>query len=271
MFTIHKLRSDRSFWMILLPFLALAGAALAGAFFGAPGAYSFLAAVFIAYSAYTFLTFIRTHNAGFVVVALFQLTAGVVMALRLPATMDTRPPGLPIFIVAMMTLFLVWTVILAVTKRIKWRGREVLELAAAAVEQTQNGYTGRPLALGKTGLDRRQILAFAEFARRHLLAATYVGDDRVALVPVREGHEPAFILGLKGDHTGETWVRFDFDGNVSANISQRDYLEYREALSFDKLCESLGNLFVEFVEMFGRGEGERIMGRLDSVGLPFYT
>jgi hypothetical protein len=170
-----------------------------------------------------------------------------------------------------MVFFAVWAVLLTVTKRIKWRGREVLELAAASVEQTKNGYTGRPLALGKTELDRRQILGFADFARRHLLAATYVGEDRVALVPVREGQEPAFILGVKGDHTGETWVCFDFDGNVSANISQRDYLEYREALSFDKLCESLGNLFVEFAEMFGRGEGERIMARLDSVGVRFYT
>jgi len=86
-------------------------------------------------------------------------------------------------------------------------------------------------------------------------------------VPVREGKKPAFILGLKGDYADETWVCFDFAGNVSANVSQRDYLGYREALSFDKLCQSLGDLFVELVGQFQRGEGVRIIDRLDAVGL----
>jgi hypothetical protein len=80
------------------------------------------------------------------------------------------------------------------------------------------------------------------------------------------GREPAFILGLKGDPTGETWVSMDFEGNVSAHISQRDYLEYRETLAFDKLCESLGNLFVEFAGMLQRGEGVRVLDRMDAVG-----
>jgi len=236
-----------------------------------PGAFSFLGAVFFVYAAYTLLAFVRTRNTGFIVVALFQVLAGLVMALRLPSAMGGRPLGLPMFLVACMILFLVWTVILAATKRIKWGGCEVLELAAASVEQAQNGYTGRPLPVGKTDFTQQDILGFAAFARRHLIAATYVGRDRVAFVPVREGKEPAFILGLKSDYTSETWVCFDFAGNVSANVSQRDYLDYQEALCFDKLCQSLGDLFVEFVGMFQRGEGVRIIARLDAVGLSLFA
>ena len=270
MYTIRRLAPNRSYGMLLIPFLAIAGAALAGAFFGPPGAYTFLAVVFFVYAAYTLMTFIRTGNPSFVIVAAFQILGGVVLFLRLPTGMAGQPPGLVIFLQASMVLFLVWAVILIATKRIKWRGREILELAAASVEQAQNGYTGRPLPVGKTEFSRETLLGFAAFARRHLLAATYTGRERVVLVPVSDGQEPAYILGLKGDYTGETWVSFDFAGNVAANVSHRDYLQYREALSFDQLCQSLGDLFIEFVAMYQRGEGVRILSRLDSLGLAMW-
>lgn len=270
MYAIRKLGPNRSYGMVLIPFLALAGAALSGVFFGLSGANVFLGAVFIIYAAYTLLTFARTGNTGFVVVAVFQITGGIVLGLRVTSGMTGRLLLLLVFLMACMVLFLVWTLILAATKRIKWRGREILELAAASVEQAQDGYTGRPLPVGKTEFDRETLLGFAAFARRHLLAATYIGNDRVALVPVGQGQEPAYLLGLKGDYSGETWVSFDFAGNVSANVSQRDYLNYREALSFDKLCQSLGDLFIEFVGMYQRGEGVRILNRLDAVGLSMW-
>ena len=85
------------------------------------------------------------------------------------------------------------------------------------------------------------------------------------------GRENGFILGMKSDYTDETWVAFDNNGNVSVNISHRDYLEYKEALAFDQLCESLGNLFVEFVEMYHRGEGVRIIDRLNAVGVSIFS
>jgi hypothetical protein len=268
MYTIRKLRPDRSIGMILLPFAAMALIAASGALLGIRAAYAVGGAFFLLYASYSFLTYLRTGNPGFIVVSLFQLSASMV-ALAVFADPGRRPSRPALFFAACMAFFAVWMILLAVQKRLKWRGREVLELAAASVEQTQNGYTGRPLPVGKTEFNQRQILEFAEFARRHLIAATYVGRDRVAFVPVREGREPAFLLGLKSDYSGETWVSFDFEGSVSANVAQRDYLEYREALSFDKLCESLGNLFVEFAGMFQRGEGVRIIDRLDAVGLSF--
>jgi len=270
MYTLRKLRTDRSIGMLLLPFGALALIAASGALFGIRAAYAVGGAFFSVYAAYSFLTYLRTGNPGFIVVASFQLSGGL-MGFAAAAGFGQRPNRLALAFAVCAVFLGIWAVLLAATKRIKWRGREVLELAAASVEQTQNGYTGRPLPVGKTDFNQQQILGFAEFARRHLIAATYVGRDRVAFVPVREGHEPPFILGLKGDHTGETWVSFDFAGNVSANISQRDYMDYREPLSFDKLCQSLGDLFVEFVGVFQRGEGVRIIDRLDAVGLSMFA
>lgn len=270
MCTLRKLKPDGSYGMILLPFGAMAVFLAAGALFGVAAAYTVGGVFFSLYAAYSFLTYVRTANPGFIVVTLFQLSVALV-AFSWVAGLGQRPNRLALFFIAWMLFFAIWSILLAATKRIKWRGREVLELAAASVEQTQNGYTGRPLPVGKTDFTQPDILGFAEFARRHLIAATYVGRDRVAFVPVREGKEAAITLGLKPDYSDQTWVCFDFAGNVSANVSQRDYLDYREALSFDKLCQSLGDLFVEFVGLFRRGEGGRIVDRLDAVGLSMFA
>jgi len=53
--------------------------------------------------------------------------------------------------------------------------------------------------------------------------------------------------------------------NVSAQVSRDDYLDYREELSLDALCESLAGLFVGFLEQSRKGEARRIVERLDDV------
>ena len=168
-------------------------------------------------------------------------------------------------------VFMIWLIYLVATKKIKWRGREVLEMAAAPVEEAGSGYTSRPLAAGKVEFNKEQVMDFAKFARRHLIAVSYVGKDKVVFVPVMMGREFGFIMGLKNDYTDETWVSFDFDGNVTVNISHRDYLEYIEDLSFEQLCTSLGSLFVEFIEMHQRGEGVRIIDRMDVVRVSVFS
>lgn len=270
MYVIRKLKPDRDYHGMLIPLAVLVGGAFMGVFFGPEAAFGFIAAVFWVYALYSFITFLRTHNAAFVVVACFQLTAGLLAYSAPPSGRDSRP-GLTLFFAVCEFFFLVWLIFLAATKRIKWRGREVLELAAQPVDDADAGYTSRPLPAGRTDLGRQQILEFAEFARKNLIAVPYVDRDKVVFVPVRMGREYGFILGLKSDYADETWVAFDFKGNVSVNISHRDYMMYQEALSFERLCRSLGDLFVEFVEMFGRGEGVRIIDRMDALGISFFA
>jgi hypothetical protein len=175
-----------------------------------------------------------------------------------------------IFLFFLILFFWAWIMILFFTKKIKWRGREVLEMTAGPVEETGSGYTTRPLPAGKTEFTPRQIGQFAQFAKRHLIAVPYTGKDKIVFVPVITGREFAFIMGLKNDYVDETWVAFDLNGDVSVNISHRDYLNYNEELSFDQLCESLGNLFIEFIEMFQSGKSVRIIDRMNNVGIsPF--
>ncbi|MFN2150653.1 MAG: hypothetical protein ACK2T5_03580 [Anaerolineales bacterium] len=267
MYTIPKLKPDRNFYPILLPLALLLVGAFLGVFWGVKLMFISWAIAFWGYALYSLLIFIRTLNPGFIISALFQISTGLV-AFSMPLVIeDPANKGLTIFLLFTELFFLVWLILLAVNRKIKWRGRDILELAAAPVDQIGNGYTPRPLAAGKTGFTRQQILDFAQFARRSLVAVSYVGKDKVVFVPVAAGRESGFILGLKSDYTDETWVAFDFEGHISVNISHRDYLEYKDSLAFDQLCESLGNLFVEFIEMHLRGDNVRILDRLDATGV----
>lgn len=269
MYIIQKLKPDRSITGLIPAITALTGGALLGVVLGKEAGYTFIALFFWAYCVYSLVGFIRTRNFNFVIPALYQFFGGIVVFSW--GINGGEGSQLARFSVVLTVLFLFWVVYLTATKKIKWRGREILELAAASVEEVGNGYTSRPLAAGKTDFSQKQIMDFAEFARRNLIAVSYVGKDRVVFVPVLMGKEFGFIMGLKADYTDETWVSFDFEGNVSVNISHRDYLNYKEALAFDQLCESLGNLFIEFVEMYTRGEGVRIIDRMDAVGVGIFS
>ena len=270
MYTIHKLKPDRSIAGLIPAFSALIIMALIGIFFSRKAAFTYLAIVFWSYSLYTFIGFLRTSNANFMIPALYQFFAGFVVYKWEPKIRGGTPTFMA-FAVLLTIIFLVGVIYLVITKKIKWRGREILEMAAASVEETGNGYTSRPLPADKVEFNQQEIMEFAHFARRNLIAVSYVGKDRVIFVPVMMGREFGFILGLKSDYTDETWVSFDFDGNVTVNISHRDYLEFTEALSFDQLCASLGNLFVEFVQTYHRGEGVRIIDRMDAVRVGVFS
>ena len=270
MYVIHKLRPDRSITGLIPAITALAGGAILWIFVSVSAAFTFLAIFFWVYALYTFVTFIRTGNSVFLVPALYQLFGGFTIYSWSAVREGPRVPSV-MFLVFCTLFFLVWMIYLLFTKRIKWRGREVLELAALPVEDIGNGYTSRPLPSGKIEYTHTQIMEFANFARKHLIAVSYVDQDKVVFVPVMMGREFRFMLGLKDDYTDETWVAFSFDGNVTVNIAHRDYLEYKESLAFDQLCEAMGNLFIDFIEMYQRGEGVRIIDRMDAVGVSVFS
>ena len=160
---------------------------------------------------------------------------------------------------------------LVFTRKFKWRGREVFELAAESVEETGNGYTSRPRPVGKVDYSLQQLHAFARFCARHLIALPYITSKNITLVPIKMGEEYGRLLGLSGDYRDASWVNFDVDGEVSVHISQNDYLDYRESLAFDQLCASLGQVFVDFFEAHKKGEGVRAVDRMDDLKLGYLS
>jgi hypothetical protein len=271
MYTIQKTRQSHGIYYVLIPLVILAVTALLEVILEMRVAFTFLATIFWVYAAYSFITLLLTQNMSFLVVVLFQIFVGF-QEYMIPLMMNNpQMRAVMIFLVACNIIFMVWVFALSISKKLKWRGREILELAAAPVDDIGNGYTPRPLPAGKTEFTQRQVAEFGRFTRRNLLAITYLGKDKIVFVPVVAGRETPFILGLKGDYTDETWVAIDSSGNVSVNISHRDYMEYKESYAFDQLCASLANLFVEFIAMHQRGEGVRIMDRLDAVNISWYA
>ena len=103
---------------------------------------------------------------------------------------------------------------------------------------------------------------------RNLIAVPYVEKDRVVFV-ITERYRK-HITNIITDYSDESYVVFDFDGSVSVNITKQDYLKYKDELSFDKLCTSMGELFIDFFEMFKQGEGVQIIDKLNKLRLnPF--
>lgn len=158
---------------------------------------------------------------------------------------------------------------LIVTRKIKWRGREIFELAAESIDETGNGYTPRPRPVGKVEYTPEQIHAFARFCARHLIALPYYSSKNTTLVPIKMGEEYGRLLGLSGDYRDASWVNFSMDGEVSVHIAQKDYLDYREPLAFDQLCTSLGQVFIVFFELYNNGEGVRVIDRMDDLQIAF--
>ena len=183
MATIHKTKETRGFYYALIPLAVLAVVAILAVSLGLKAAYIFIAFVFWVYALISMITLLRTQNLSFLVVALFQIVAGILMFYS-PTMVKGDLEPVMVAVVALTVFLMIWAGTLMIGKRLKWRGREILELAAAPVDEIGNGYTPRPLPAGKTNLTQDQIAAFSGFARPNLLPLTYRAMDRMAFVPV---------------------------------------------------------------------------------------
>ena len=66
-------------------------------------------------------------------------------------------------------------------------------------------------------------------------------------------------------------MAFDNEGNITVNISEADYLAFREDFDFDRLCSSLADVFVDFLDMHRKGQDTRIVDRLDAMKIGFFS
>jgi hypothetical protein len=269
----RKLKPDRSINGIKpsLSILFLFG--LSALIFGVPIGLKVLAGGFWIYAAYSLFISFRTGNLGHLLVGAYAVFVGVMMYLAAGYTAGHWPPSREWILawIAGVVFFGAFLIYLAATKKIKWRGREIFELAGEPVNETGNGYTPRPRPVGKVKFNQQEILSFARFCSRHLIAVAYTSPRQVSLVPVKMGDEYTFMFRDIASNPDVTWISFDFEGDLVVHISHKDYLDYAEPLAFDKLCESLGLLFIEFAELHQRGEGVRIIDRLDTLKMSYFS
>ena len=268
MYIPGKLREDRSITFLLPALVTLAVFFVALATGGLPLGRLVVGLAFAFFAVLAARSYARTQNAAILVqTAYLGLCAAWLFAVP-GGLLGVRDPGPHRLLGTLVLVSAAWLGYLFFTRRLKWRGREILELAALPVKPSPDAFTSRPRPAGRAEYTRSEILAFAELLHRNHLAWAYREGERVVLSPVKQGREFPYLYGwYVPDYHHRTWVAFDFDGNVSAHVSRDDYLDYREELSLDALCESLAAVFVGFLEQFKRGEARRIVERLDAVSM----
>jgi hypothetical protein len=249
------------------PMLIALAFVITAVFIGIREGFLLILVAFAVYSVLSLTFWLRTNNISYLAAFLFQMLLGLFIL--------TAPYGLyPLPDVKMAMLFYVmgtvaglWLVYLLITRKARWKGREIFELAAAPVRDTVNGFTGRPKPAGKAVYTPEELKGFARFLKTNLIAMPFWEADRVVFVPVRMGDEYRYLFNPGGFVKTKSWVGFDFSGNVTVNITREDYLEYREELSFDQLCENMGKLFIGFLGYFQKGEESRILYTMKQLNL----
>ena len=270
---VRKLKPDRNITGVLVSLSILPIFGLTSLIFGiSTGMYTLVGMVGL-FGIYYLYGFIRTGNIAQLVICLYTVFFGYILFVA--AGTGKESPfervefGLAYFLG--LIFFGVVIIYIALTRKAKWRGREIFELAAAPIEDIGNGYTSRPRPVGKVDYSPQQVHGFARFCARNLIALPYITSKNVTLVPIKMGDEFGRLLGLSGDYRDATWVNFDADGEVSVHIAQKDYLDYREMLAFDQLCTSLGQVFIDFFSHYNQGEGVRVIDRLDELKIAIFS
>lgn len=226
-----------------------------------------LSVLFLVVTIYPFLTYLRTHNGGHLLLAFFFLSTSLVMFTTPQAIADKRNIGLlPLFMVIMYALMLT-VAYLAFNRRLRWRGEEIFELAALPVEDIGDSFSARPRPAGKVPVSKTEMIRFVDFITKNLIAFAFREENRVVFVLTLPGSDLPYLLGIKKDYLDDTWVAIDYEGNITVNITEEDYLLFKMDLDFDQICQSLGDLFREFLELSKIGQESRILDRMNSLRL----
>jgi hypothetical protein len=159
----RKLKPDRDITGPLVPLSMLLLFGASALIFGLDSGLVILAALIWLHGAYTLFVFIRSGNWPHLLTGVYQAFLGW-WVFSLPAYINNNRIEKIEFMVAVLAglvFFGALLVYLVVTRKIKWRGREIFELAAEPVEESENGYTSRPRPIGKLNFHPDEIRQFA--------------------------------------------------------------------------------------------------------------
>lgn len=237
-----KLGSDRSIIGLIPAIATLVSFALVWMFLGKNAAFLWTNLAFAIFAGFAAVAWWRTRSLGYLASFLYLLACTFMLAVKtgiIPGDREIAPAFAVLLMASIISL-----VFVLLTRQAKWRGRDILELAARPVEDVAEGFSARPLPVGKVQFTRDEILDFAKFARRKLIAMTYEEESRVA---------------------------FENDGSVTVNISRGDYLQYVDDLDFDQLCRSLADVFIDFLDLHIKDQDNRIVARMDAMNIGYFS
>jgi len=264
--------TDDAWWqMLLIPVIVLLLFFSSMAIFGPEKGFFLLGGLYAVFSVYPMIVFFRTKNPGHLIQSAFFVAVSFVGFVT-PFAIDNGPMKkiipIPLFFMYVSMLMLFYQ---SFNRKIKWRGMEILELAGLAVDSGGTGYTPRPRPTGQVQISQTEIARFTDFVTRELISLVYYEENSLFFVPVIGNIEFLYMLGIKQDYLDETWIALDAEGKLSVHISEKDYLRYKIDLDFDHLCESMGNVFAEFIQLSQEGQERRIVEKMNALRLPIFS
>lgn len=270
MFFERKMKKQNILKSIWFPILSLGIFLGMLGIFGPRAAFYSLGSIYFLTAIFPIAIVLKTRNNGYLAVTLFVIFAGLVCISAPPAIENKPNLGLTPMLLIFMYGLMMSTAYQAFNRKLRWRGEEIFELAALPVEDIGNSFTARPRPVGQVPVSKTEMIRFVDFMSRNLVAFPFKEENRVVFVLTLPGNDLPYIFGIKKDYLKDTWVAIGYDGNITVNITEEDYLLFKMDLDFDQICQSLGDVFSEFLELSKAGKESQIIDRMNALRLnPF--
>jgi len=191
---------------------------------------------------------IRTRNGNYLILLLAMLFFTAANLIRV----FYRESVAEYFLFGFFAFFL-WFLIIRVKEKLYNPYRKILELAARPVEDARDGFTGRPYPAGFFRYRFEELRKLARYLVKKRIALPYFERDRVVfLLEYSCWH----WFGFTRNYQGYTHVIFTRRQEIVVNISRASYQRYRDELTFDRLCASMGEIFRIFLD-FSKSNREK--------------
>jgi hypothetical protein len=143
--------------------------------------------------------------------------------------------------------------------KLEQSARRIFKTAAQTVTSSGNGFTSRPFNAGNAEFSNEQITGFSQYLAGQMLVYPVYTDTGVFLT-FSMGKSPLAIR-----ETGEvSYITFGKTGKITVHIASSDYKRFRKQLTFDRLCESTGDVFKRFLNYYINNQEGRILKELKS-------
>jgi hypothetical protein len=162
------------------------------------------------------------------------------------------------FIIIILFILINWNSFYS-HERFEINSRRLFRLASERIHGNDDGYTERPYSGGKVECSRDELLGFVRYLHGNYIVRPFYYESFIclsfsmntSLIVINEGKETSHVI-------------IGFDGSVIVKVSDKDYRDYRERLSFDQLCSSIASTFIRFIGYYKAGLESRILTELKS-------
>jgi hypothetical protein len=144
-------------------------------------------------------------------------------------------------------------------ERFEINSRRLFRLAAERLYETSDGFSERPYAAGKTEFTKDELLGFVRFLHGSYIIRPFYFENYVAMTFSMN----TSLLVIK-EYSGVSHIILNHTGYITVKISEKDYNDYKERLSFDQLCSSVADVFTRFLDYYKNGLEARIITELKS-------